>query len=172
MPADFPDNPVIGESFSIGGRAWTWNGSTWDAVIVPPAVTFAASATAPVAPADGSGWFDTNTGQFFIYYDEHWVEFGTSFAGPEGQQGATGATGAQGIQGEPGKFIVSDTEPTNPTEGVGWFDSTSSRTYIYFDDLWIEIIGAPGPAGTDGVDGVDGASADSDQVILAAQIFG
>lgn len=38
MPADFPDNPTIGQEFQISGRSWTWNGSTWDAVLEAAAI--------------------------------------------------------------------------------------------------------------------------------------
>jgi hypothetical protein len=98
MAADFPNNPVIGESFTVDGRAWTWNGSVWNAVTTAPAVTFTASDTAPGSPVVGSGWFDTTSGQFFIYYDSGWVEFGTNLTGPTGPQGPAGT---DGIDGEP-----------------------------------------------------------------------
>ena len=96
MPADFPDNPTIGDSFNLNGRSWTWNGTTWDAVVTAPAVTFTASDTAPAGPVVGSGWFDTTSGQFFIYYDSGWVEFGTNLTGPTGPQGPAGNDGTDG----------------------------------------------------------------------------
>ena len=33
---------------------------------------------------------------------------------------------------------VSDTAPSSPTVGDLWFDSISTKTYIYFDSYWIE----------------------------------
>ena len=47
MPADFPDNPTIGQEFQISGRSWTWNGSTWDAVLEAAAIPL--FATTPLA---------------------------------------------------------------------------------------------------------------------------
>jgi hypothetical protein len=212
MPANFPDNPTVGQSFSIDNRSWIWNGSTWDADLAPAAITFEISPTEPQTVLPGSGWFDTSVGKFFMYYDNAWVEFGTNLTGPQGEDGYVGAdgapgrfitsetappsplagdawfdpnagqmfvyydsswievapsiTGPAGASGTPGRFLVSETEPVGAVEGDAWFDATSSRTYIYFDNLWVEVIGAMGP------EGPSGASADSDQVILAAQIFG
>lgn len=164
MPIDFPDTPSVNDEFQAQGRTWVWNGVSWDAVTVTiDAGKFIASTSPPENAQQGQGWFDPTTAQFFIYYDNAWIEVGPTLTGP---------TGVAGVDGPPGRFLVSETEPTSAVEGDAWFDSTSSRTYIYFDELWIEILGAPGPAGADGTDGVDGASADSDQVILASQIFG
>lgn len=37
---NFPDSPLVGDTFSAGGRTWQWTGTTWDiltsgAVVVP-----------------------------------------------------------------------------------------------------------------------------------------
>lgn len=119
MPADFPDNPTVGDSFTIDGRSWTWNGSTWDAVIEPPVLAFVTSATAPSNPTPGLGWFDSNSGQFFIYYDNHWVEFGTNLTGPQGPagtDGTNGTNGTDGVDGAPG--VVSATAPLAYNSGT------------------------------------------------------
>jgi hypothetical protein len=29
---DFPDNPTINQVYSVGGKRWRWNGTTWQAV--------------------------------------------------------------------------------------------------------------------------------------------
>jgi hypothetical protein len=49
------------------------------------------SATPPSSPASGDLWYNSETGQVFVYYDSYWVE---NIAGVAGPQGATGATGA------------------------------------------------------------------------------
>lgn len=36
------------------------------------------------------------------------------------------------------RFISSDTAPTNPSAGDGWFDSETGKTYIYHDSSWVE----------------------------------
>lgn len=72
------------------------------------------------------------------------------------QQWEYASIGKQGPTGADGKFIVSDTMPVSAVVGDAWFDSSTSRTYVYMVDSWVEVIGAAGPAGTDGIDGVDG----------------
>lgn len=92
MPIDFPDNPTVNQEFLVDGRSWTWTGTTWDAVTQGASTAFEVSSTAPANPDEGSGWFDSATGQFFTYYDGAWVEFGTNLAstGPAGQDGQDG----------------------------------------------------------------------------------
>lgn len=48
--------------------------------------------TAPTAPAidDGNGWFNSETGKFYIWYDNAWVEITSSLAGPTGPTGPSG----------------------------------------------------------------------------------
>lgn len=43
---------------------------------------------------------------------------------------------------ETGKYIVSETAPTNPEEGDGWFDSVNTREFIYYDGYWVETSAA------------------------------
>lgn len=46
---------------------------------------------------------------------------------------------------------VSDTAPSTPTQGNLWFNSTNGKTYIYFDNFWVEVGGttATGMVSTD-----------------------
>lgn len=169
MPINFPDNPSVNDEFQAQGRTWIWNGTSWDAVVATiDAGKFIASTTAPANPQQGQGWFDPDTAQFFIYYDNAWIEVGPTLTGPTGTAG---------------RFTVSETAPLNVVEGDAWFDATSSRTYIYFDGLWVEIIGALGPTGPSGPSGATGPtgptgptgatlSAEDDQVVIASQVFG
>lgn len=46
---------------------------------------------------------------------------------------------AQGSGGGAGGVVVSDTAPADPTEGTYWFDSTTTKSYIYYDSFWIEV---------------------------------
>lgn len=29
MPLDFPNSPSVNDTYSAGGRNWTWNGTSW-----------------------------------------------------------------------------------------------------------------------------------------------
>lgn len=99
MPANFPDNPTVGQEFTVDGRTWTWTGAVWNAVLSIAPNAFTASDTAPSSPVNGTGWFDSTSGQFFIYYDQGWVEFGTNLTGPQGPSGPAGADGTDGQDG-------------------------------------------------------------------------
>ena len=75
------------------------------------AIAFFASTTAPTGATYGDMWFNTDSGNVFVYINDgtssYWVEpFGpqgaTGADGTIGVDGATGATGEQGIQGVTG----------------------------------------------------------------------
>ena len=81
------------------------------------------SDTPPASPTNGSLWWESDSGEMFIWYDDgtsqQWVsalamlpgpqgvqgvQGPTGPTGPQGPQGAQGATGAQGPQGTPGTW--------------------------------------------------------------------
>ena len=69
--------------------------------------------------------------------------------------------GVDGVDGASGKYTVSETAPTSPTAGDGWFDSAAGKFFLYYDSYWVEFgtaTGPQGPAGADGADGADGAT--------------
>ena len=61
-----------------------------------------------------------------------------------------------------GQFTISETAPSTPDAGDVWFNSATSRTYIYYTDAdtsqWVEIgvSGLQGPAGAVGATGPTG----------------
>jgi hypothetical protein len=70
-------------------------------------------------------WFDTINGAVFVYYDDFWVEVGTSeFGGATGPTGATGDLGPTGPTGPTG--ATGDTGPTGPSGAQG--DSITGPT--------------------------------------------
>lgn len=46
---------------------------------------------------------------------------------------------AQGSGGGGGGVVVSATPPADPSEGTYWFDSTTAKSYIYYDSFWVEV---------------------------------
>lgn len=61
-------------------------------------------------------------------------------------------------QGSGGGTTVSATPPSNPTEGDTWFDSTVGKSYVYYDNTWVDVsVGSVGPAGPTGATGATGA---------------
>ena len=53
--------------------------------------------TAPTAPTAGALWYDSDTGDTYVYYSNTWAEVGSGSS-----QGATGATGTAGTPGAAG----------------------------------------------------------------------
>lgn len=47
---DFPDNPTVGDQFTVGGQTWQWSGAVWEALIPG---TFTASAHASTHESGG-----------------------------------------------------------------------------------------------------------------------
>jgi hypothetical protein len=117
-----------------------------------PEGSFISSATAPLTPSEGDGWFNTELARMFIYYDGYWVEVSSNEAGIAGADGATGPTGPTG----PSPSNVSSTPPTNAVDGDIWFDTVNGGLYTYYDSYWIELSGAQGPTGPTGPAGIDG----------------
>jgi hypothetical protein len=80
---DFPNSPTVGDSFTVGNRIWTWDGSVWES---DNARTFVrtVSDSAPAEPFLGDEWFNSATGRLYTYYDSYWVEIGTSVSGQNG----------------------------------------------------------------------------------------
>jgi hypothetical protein len=121
------------------------------------------SATPPVSPAPGQTWFDTDTGAVYVYYDNYWVEIGTSefggATGPTGAQGVTGPTGATGETGATGPTGASgtngavgaqgDTGPTGPTgaQGLQGFGSTAKGEYENYEAFAADAGASPGAVG-------------------------
>ena len=64
------------------------------------------------------------------------------------------------VDAKPGGYIVSETPPSSPTEGAGWYKSSTGQTYIYYDGYWVEegngTGGATGPTGPQGSTGPQG----------------
>ena len=68
---------------------------------LPP--DFDTSATTPPAsPQVGDAWYDSASGNLYVYYDSYWVEAASANDGPTGNTGATGAVGATGLTGATG----------------------------------------------------------------------
>ena len=102
------------------------------------AIAFTSSTTAPAGATYGDMWFNTTSGNIFVYITDgtssYWVEpFGpqgaTGANGTSGTNGATGATGSQGVTGATGPvgdYVISVNGQTGAVEYIvdfkrGWF---------------------------------------------------
>jgi len=120
-----------------------------------------AATTPPASPEVGDAWYDSASGNLYVYYDSYWVEAASANDGPTGNTGATGATGATGltgVTGDDGQFsTVATTPPAAPEAGDAWYDASSGNVYIYYDGYWVEAASAnDGPTGNTGPTGPTG----------------
>jgi hypothetical protein len=56
-----------------------------------------------------------------------------NFALPQGAVGPTGPTG-------PIAIVTSPAPPASPQAGMVWFDETTLRTYMRYDNAWVEVV--------------------------------
>ena len=122
-----------------------------------------AATTPPASPETGDAWYDSASGNLYVYYDGYWVEAASANDGPTGNTGATGAnglTGATGATGDDGQFsTVATTPPAAPETGDAWYDASSGNVYIYYDGYWVEAASAnDGPTGNTGATGPTGVT--------------
>jgi len=64
--------------------------------------SFFVSDTQPESATTGDVWYNSSTGQMFVYYDLFWVESSSAVVGPTGPPGVSGPTGATGVTGATG----------------------------------------------------------------------
>ena len=86
--------------------------------LTPPQLPSGASL--PSVGAAGALFFKSDESKIYVHDGTTWVI-------------------AQGSGGGGGGVIVSDTAPADPDEGTYWFDSTTTKSYIYYDGFWVEV---------------------------------
>lgn len=78
----------------------------------------------PVSANEGDLYYNTALDKLKVYANSTWSEVGGGSSGG-------------------GAITVSDTAPTSPTSGQLWYNSSSGRTYLYYEDgssnQWVEI---------------------------------
>ena len=98
-----------------------------------------AGATGPTGPTGAVGAASTVTGPTGPTGAASTV---TGPTGPTGSAGFIGSNGATGPTGPTGSYIISDTAPSSPSVGNTWYDSTTGKTYIRYNDgsstQWVE----------------------------------
>jgi hypothetical protein len=61
------------------------------------------------------------------------------------------ATTKDYVDSIPTGYTVSETPPENPIEGDGWYKSSTSQTFVFYDSFWVEsgssMAGPTGPTG-------------------------
>ena len=127
---NFPPSPSNGDTYTLNSVTYKYDGTKWvrySAAVGAQGDTGSTGSqgaqghqgnqglqgaqahigtSAPGSPNNGDLWWESDTGDLSIYYDDgvgspsaQWVDINT---GPRGAQGGTGPTGAQGAQGHQG----------------------------------------------------------------------
>jgi hypothetical protein len=130
---------------TVSGRSYVYYDDSW-VDSSPQNADSEAIVQSDTAPANTSTlWYDTISGRSYVYYDDSWVD-----ASPQ-TVGYTGYTGSQGSS----MTLVSNTTPTGQTTGTFWYSSITGRTYIRFDDSWVDA--SPTSSGYTGSQGYNGS---------------
>ena len=131
MSLRFPSSPSIGDTYTFGLKTWRWNGRAWDKIVDTSAGGVGAnvfySSIPPSSPGTGDFWFESDTGNFYVYLNDgdsfQWIDIGGGDGGPQGLPGVTGPTGPAGatIEVEGGVGItVSFSSPVYTISDAGW----------------------------------------------------
>lgn len=162
MALDFPANPSDGDIF--GSYVWNAAKSVWQGK-EESATVAVMSTSVPVNAKNGDIWFNTASGMAYVFYDDgnstQWVELMSP--APASINSIDDIADVQIISPVNGQVLtfdanagvwtnltidvsattISDTAPTNATQGDAWFDSSSGFLYIYYTDAnssqWIEV---------------------------------
>jgi len=89
---------------------------------------------APVSASSGAMWFNSDTGEFFVYYNDgdssQWVS----------------PVGSRGPAGPEYTISVGENPPTNPNVGSLWWSSNVGTLFFYYEDIdssqWVSAVGA------------------------------
>jgi collagen type VII alpha len=126
---------------------------------LPPDFDVSAT-TPPASPQVGDAWYDSASGNLYVYYDSYWVEAASANDGPTGNTGSTGPTGPQGtsisVQG-----TVADTGslPATGATNDAYIVTADGDLYIWDGAAWTsvgQIVGPVGPTGSQGNTGATG----------------
>ena len=160
MALNFPNSPSLNDTHTHNGLTWVWNGSVWE-MQGSGGASVTVSDNAPSSPTHGDMWWESDTGDLKIYYDESETGAGS---------GAfwVSANGADSMVG------ISTSAPTNPQTGDLWWDSDVAALYMYYNDgnssQWVSAAsgatGAQGAAGAQGNQGVAGPTAGSNGQVV------
>ena len=177
MPIDFPTSPTLNQTYTFGGRTWSWNGSAWDNITT----TFGPQGTSGSQGIQGAQGIQGLTGvqgsAGYVGADgsqgTQGIQGSAGYVGADGSQGIQGIQGVQGLTGVQGITggtpALTQNPPSSPTVGQTFFDTDDGRYYVWTGTEWFEpynnlagqqglqgIQGTGGPQGIQGTQGIQG----------------
>jgi hypothetical protein len=165
MALDFPASPVNGQvsgNYKYNSSIGAWQG-------IPQTQSVATvSSSVPISANNGDIWYNSASGVAYVYYKDgtsnQWIELIS--AAPASINSIGDVTDVSIINPLDDQVLsydyinsqwtnttidisattVSDTAPTTPapSQGDGWFDSSSGYLYVYYNDgngtgQWVEV---------------------------------
>ena len=133
----------IGGNLYIGGSIYSGGNLIGSTLI---------SDTPPSSPYAGMLWWDSSIGNLAIYYTDadssQWVDAVNTVASGGTSSSSSGTN-----------VTISDTAPSNPTNGQLWWDSTVGNLAIYYSasGVWVDAVNslaAPSSVGTLAITGL------------------
>ena len=133
----------IGGNLYIGGSIYSGGNLIGSTLI---------SDTPPSSPYAGMLWWDSSIGNLAIYYTDadssQWVDAVNTVASGGTSSSSSGTN-----------VTISDTAPSNPTNGQLWWDSTVGHLAIYYSasGVWVDAVNslaAPSSVGTLAITGL------------------
>ena len=116
--------------------------------------------TPPASPQEGDAWYDSASGNLYVYYDSYWVEAASANDGPTGNTGATGPTGPQGTSiNVIGTVADTGSLPATGATNDAYIVTADGDLYIWDGSAWTsvgQIVGPVGPTGSQGETGATG----------------
>lgn len=119
----------------------------------------------PSSPVNNDEYTDVTTGNKYVYVSAYgvWRSVATAvgYSGSQGDIGYTGSVGYTGSAAIGASVTTSASVPSSPNPGDLWWDETSGRLKVYYDDgtssQWVDAtssaIGYTGSVGTAGYAG-------------------
>ena len=103
MPINFPNSPVNNQIFTdtTNNQQYLYNNvyQTWSKTFTPGQFV-SISDTPPVTTSAGNMWYNSATGETYIYYNDgdssQWVSVTTTLSGYTGSTGYVGSLGPKG----------------------------------------------------------------------------
>lgn len=101
---NFPSNPTVGQTYSIGSKTWFWTGKAW--AVQRTSVT-------------GASAYDLAVQNGFVGTEAEWIASLKGATGDQGPQGPAGSAGSAGPKGDPGTPGADGQDGAAGTNGVG-----------------------------------------------------